>query len=89
LQELRAMVIAIRNGAAPIPPKKPAPEPIALAPPVAREPSFKYQPLRGGPTFKGATMRSLKVDHALAAAGFREIDRSGDERVVTTEGPRL
>jgi chromosome segregation ATPase len=86
--ELNMMPKAIRDGSMPIP----APKPTSIAPPppaVTQEPPFKYHPLKGGPTFKGATERSPNIDPALAAAGFRVLDRSSEERVVMTEGPRL
>jgi hypothetical protein len=86
--ELNAMPKAIRDGSMPIP--APKPTPIAPTPPaVTQEPPFNYHPLKGGPTFKGAVVGSPKIDPALAAAGFRVVDRSSEERVVMTEGPRL
>jgi hypothetical protein len=93
VQELRGMVTAIRDGAAPIPPKKPEPAPTSVSEPVpdaiGAESLIKYHVHTGRPTFKGAVARSPKVDPALAAAGFSVIDRSSEEREITVAVPRF
>ena len=79
VEELRRMVNAIRDGGAPIPPRKPEHTSVAPLPPVAdpavvQESPISDHALKGGPTFKGPVARSLKID-PVASANFTVMDR--------------
>jgi hypothetical protein len=94
VEELHRMVNAIRDGGAPIPPRKPEPTSFARLPliasdsAVAQEPPFNYHPLKGGPTFKGPVARSPKID-PVASANFTVMDRSSETRKIAIVVPRM
>jgi hypothetical protein len=94
LEELRSMVVAIRDARAPIPPKKPttasadAPTKVSNSAVTVQDP-FTYTPVRHAPTFRGAVPPSPKLDPALAAAGFRMLDRSSQAREISYNEPRI
>jgi len=91
MAELRRMANEVRDGRAPIPPRKPAPARAAAGtraadPVAAPASSITYVPVRHGPRFRGAVPAA---DPILEAAGFRLLDRSSEAREMAIAVPRV